>query len=227
MKTLRILLFIGIAAYATVQPQEAKAAIPIAKIIKEAVKKVIKAVDLMIQRLQTKTIYLQNAQKVLENKLNELKLKEIAEWTEKQRKLYKEYYDELWKVKDTISKFQKIQSILRRQARILREYQHAWSIISNDRHFTAQEIKYMASVYGGIIRASERSIDELSLAIKSDRTQMSDGERLAILSRVEENIEVLYSDLRLFNNQNKRLSMSRAKNEAEVKVIEKLYEIQQ
>ena len=225
MKVVRVLLFIGLAVSATIQPQKAEAAIPIAKIIQEAVKKVIKAVDLMIQRLQTKTIYLQNAQKVLENKLNELKLKEIADWTEKQRKLYKEYYDELWKVKDEISKFQKIQSILRRQARILREYQHAWSIISNDRHFTAQEIKYMASVYAGIIRASERTIDDLSLAIKSDRTQMSDGERLNILSRVEENIEVLYSDLRLFNNQNKRLSMSRAKNEDEVKVIEKLYEL--
>ena len=225
MKAVRVLFFVGLVVTVTIQPQKAEAAIPIAKIIQEAVKKVIKAVDLMIQRLQTKTIYLQNAQKVLENKLNELKLKEIAEWTEKQRKLYKEYYDELWKVKDEISKFQKIQSILRRQARILREYQHAWSIISNDKHFTPQEIKYMASVYAGIIRASERSIDDLSLAIKSDRTQMSDGERLTILSRVEENIEVLYSDLRLFNNQNKRLSMSRAKNEDEVKVMEKLYEL--
>lgn len=225
MKALRVLFFVGLVISTTVHSFEAEAAIPIAKIIQEAVKKVIKAVDLMIQRLQTKTIYLQNAQKVLENKLNELKLKEIAEWTEKQRKLYKEYYDELWKVKDTISKFQKIQSILRRQARILREYQHAWSIISNDKHFTAQEIKYMASVYAGIIRASERSIDELSLAIKSERTQMSDGERLEILSRVEENIEVLYGDLRLFNNQNKRLSMSRAKNEDDIKVIERLYEL--
>lgn len=225
MKAFRVLFFVGFVVTTTVHPYEAEAAIPIAKIIQEAVKKVIKAVDLMIQRLQTKTIYLQNAQKVLENKLNELKLKEIAEWTEKQRKLYKEYYDELWKVKDTISKFQKIQSILRRQARILKEYQHAWSIISNDKHFTVQEIKYMASVYAGIIRASERSIDELSLAIKSERTQMSDGERLEILSRVEENIEVLYSDLRVFNNQNKRLSMGRAKNEDEIKVIERLYEL--
>lgn len=225
MKALRVFFFVGLVITTTVHSHKAEAAIPIAKIIQEAVKKVIKAVDLMIQRLQTKTIYLQNAQKVLENKLNELKLKEIAEWTEKQRKLYKEYYDELWKVKDTISKFQKIQSILRRQARILREYQHAWSIINNDKHFTAQEIKYMASVYAGIIRASERSIDELSLAIKSERTQMIDGERLEILSRVEENIEVLYSDLRLFNNQNKRLSMSRAKKEDEIKVIERLYEL--
>ena len=35
-----------------------EAAIPIIQIIKEAVIKVIKAVDLMIQRLQTKTIWL-------------------------------------------------------------------------------------------------------------------------------------------------------------------------
>src|SRR5687768_6820027 len=79
-------------------PEQSQAAIPIAQIIKEAVKKVIKAVDLLIQRMQNEVIKLQNAQKVLENKLSELKLKEIAEWTEKHRKLYQEYYDELWRV---------------------------------------------------------------------------------------------------------------------------------
>ena len=81
--------------------QQAKAAIPIAAIIKEAVIWVIKAFDLMIQRIQTKTIWLQNAQKVIENKLNQLKLTEIAQWTDKQRQQYKKYFDELWRIRNT------------------------------------------------------------------------------------------------------------------------------
>ena len=48
----------------TVPVQEAKAVAAIVVIIREAIKKVIKAVDLMIQRLQNKTIWLQNAQKI-------------------------------------------------------------------------------------------------------------------------------------------------------------------
>ena len=92
-KTLFITLFGTIALVAT-PVREAKA-IAILEIIRQAVIKVIKAVDLMIQRIQTKTIWLQNAQKVLENKLSQFKLTEIAQWTDKQRQLYKKYYDEL------------------------------------------------------------------------------------------------------------------------------------
>ena len=64
------------------------AQLPIAQIIKEGIKKVIVAVDLKIQRLQTKTIWLQNAQKVVENKMSKLKLKEISDWVQKQKDLY-------------------------------------------------------------------------------------------------------------------------------------------
>jgi hypothetical protein len=68
MKRVLIIVFLTTICLTATPTQEAKAAIAIAKIIKEAVKKVIKAVDLMIQRLQNKTIWLQNAQKVLELK---------------------------------------------------------------------------------------------------------------------------------------------------------------
>src|SRR5215204_315662 len=71
--------------------QNASAQIPIMEIIKQAITKVIVAVDLKIQRLQNKTIWLQNAQKVLENKMSELKLTEISDWVEKQRTLYAKY----------------------------------------------------------------------------------------------------------------------------------------
>ena len=46
-------------------------------IIKAGVKKAIVAIDLKIQRLQNKTIWLQNAEKILENKMSELKSPQI------------------------------------------------------------------------------------------------------------------------------------------------------
>ena len=52
---------------------QANAQIAIAEIIKAAITKVIKAVDLQVQRLQNKTIWLQNAQKTLENNMSKLK----------------------------------------------------------------------------------------------------------------------------------------------------------
>lgn len=203
--------------------QKAEASIPIAAIIKEAIEKVIKAVDLMVQRLQNKTIWLQNAQKVLENKLNELKLSEIAEWTEKHRKLYKEYYDELWKVKNAISSYQRIKQILERQKRVVSEYKRVWGIIRNDDHFTKEELEYMYRVYSGIMNASVRNLDQVLVVINSFKTQMSDGKRLEIINKCGDQIEQNYFDLKEFNSQNIQLCISRAKDAHDMETIKKLY----
>ena len=60
-------------------------------IIRAGIKKVIVAVDLKIQKLQNKTIWLQNAQKVIENQLSKLKLTEIGDWANRQKDLYQDY----------------------------------------------------------------------------------------------------------------------------------------
>lgn len=203
--------------------RRAEASIPIAAIIKEAIEKVIKAVDLIVQRLQNKTIWLQNAQKVLENKLNELKLTEIAEWTEKHRELYKEYYDELWKVKSAISGYQRIKQIVERQTLLVAEYKRVWGIIRSDEHFTKEELDYMFRVYSGIMKASIRNLDQVLVVINSFQTEMSDGKRLEIIDRCGEEIERNYYDLKEFNNQNIQLSISRAKDAHEIETVKQLY----
>ena len=55
--------------------------------------------------MQNKTIWLQNAQKVIENQLSKTKLTEISGWTEQQRTLYSDYYAELGKIKSGKLKF--------------------------------------------------------------------------------------------------------------------------
>ena len=222
----RILLTTWLCIALSLTPmQKTEAALPIAAIIKKAVSKVIKAVDLMIQRLQNKTIALQNAQKVIENKLSELKLKEIAQWTERQRQLYKEYYDELWKVRNTIAAYNRIRQILRRQEQLVDEYHRVWSIISRDKHFTQNEIDYMYRVYSGILGESVDNLDQILLVINSFKTQMTDSKRLEIIHSAGDRIEQNYYDLKQFNNQNLQLSLSRAKDQHEVESIRRLYEL--
>jgi hypothetical protein len=209
----------------TVTPptHEAQGSIPIAEIIKEAVKKVIKAVDLMIQRLQNKTIWLQNAQKVLENKLSELKLNEIAEWTEKYRKLYEEYYDELWKVKNILSTFQRVRQIMDRQVRLVDEYTKAWKLIQRDDHFTQEELDYIYKIYTGILRESVNNLNQLLLVTNSFKTQMTDARRLHIISEAGDQIELNLSDLLTFNSNVYQVSLSRARDQSEVDRVKKLY----
>ena len=207
----------------TITPTQSEAAIPILEIIRQAVKKVIKAVDLKVQRLQNKTILLQNAQKVLENELSKLKLTEIAEWTEKHRKLYEKYYKELWEVKNAIATYQKIKRIIELQKSLVDEYKAAWSLVSKDENFTEDELNYIYQVYSGILEESVKNLDDILLVINPFKTQMSDGERLEVINRAGEKIIGNYSDLRIFNSQAVILSLNRAKHNHEVEVVRKLY----
>ena len=112
----KLLAMTGLICCLTVMPiQKTEAQIPILEIIKQGIKKVIIAVDLKIQRLQNKTIWLQNAQKTLENTMSKLKLDEISDWVEKQRKLYADYFDELWKVKAALTYYHRVKEIIEGQ----------------------------------------------------------------------------------------------------------------
>ena len=203
--------------------QKVNAQTGIAEVIKAGVKKAIKAVDLKIQRLQNKTIWLQNAQKNLENVLSKLKLDEISSWVEKQKEQYRKYYEELTQVKTIISNYQRIGDIIKKQRRLLDEYNHAWRLIRQDKQFSEQEIQYIGRVYTGILDASIKNIDQISLIIKSFATKMTDAKRLELIDEAADKVHMNYTDLVQFNQQNMLLSLQRAKSEVEVLEVKKLY----
>lgn len=222
-KYIRIMLLTFCLSLMFLPVQQVQGQIAIAEIIKAEVKKVIKAVDLKIQRLQNKTIWLQNAQKTLENALSKLKLNEISDWTEKQKEQYRKYYEGLVKVKAIISYYQRIRDITQKQLRLVNEYNRSWQLIRQDSHFTPNEILYMEKVYSGILDESVKNIDQISLIIKSFTTKMSDAKRLELINKAADQVDVNYFDLVEFNRQNTLLSLQRAKTETEVQAVKKLY----
>ncbi len=222
-KYIRIILLTFCISFMALPVQQVQAQTAIAEIIKAGIKKVIKAVDLKIQRLQNKTIWLQNAQKTLENALSKLKLDEIANWIEKQKEQYRKYYEELAQVKAIISYYQRIHDITKKQLRLVDEYNRSWQLIRQDSHFTPNEILYMEKVYSGILDESVKNIDQISLIIKSFTTKMSDAKRLELINNAADQVDVNYSDLVEFNRQNTLLSLQRAKTETEVQAVKKLY----
>ncbi|WP_144214100.1 conjugal transfer protein TraI [Flavobacterium anhuiense] len=206
-------------------PAEKTAALPILEIVKAVTKKVIKAIDLRIQKLQNKTIWLQNAQKQVENVLSKLKLDEISDWTQKQKDLYKGYYEELAKVKSIITYYQRIREITKKQTRLVAEYERAWNLFRKDTHFKESEILYMERVYTGILEESVKNIDQIFLILDSFATQMSDLKRLEIINTAADQIDANYDDLRMFNRQNMLLSLQRAKTQADADRVKEFYGI--
>lgn len=203
--------------------QKSEAQIPVLEIIKQGVTKVIKAIDLKIQRLQNKTIWLQNAQKTLENQMSKLKLDEISDWVEKQRKLYDDYFDELWKLKATLASYRRVKDIVERQVQMVNEYRAAWALFRQDRNFTADELDYMYNIYTGMFDESLKSIDQLFIVVNAFETQMSDAKRLEIINTVSDQLDQQFMDLKDFNTQNKMMSLQRANEKGEIEYIKKLY----
>lgn len=219
------LLMIMITCYVFISPVRAEAQIDIISIIKAGIKKVIVAVDLKIQRLQNKTIWLQNAQKAIENTMSKVKLTEISEWAERQKTLYKDYFDELWKVKVIIGYYHRIKEVTAKQLQLVSAYKKAFALFKKDQHFTKQEIDYMGKVYTGILDESLQNLDQIFLVINSFSLQISDSKRLEIIDGAAAAIEQNYTDLVRFNQQNIMLSMQRSKDLVEVNTVKRLYGI--
>ena len=221
MQRLNMTLLIGLFICAT--PQQSSAQIPVADVIKQGITKAIKAVDLKVQRLQNKTIWLQNAQKVIENRMSQLHLSEITDWVQKQKDLYGDYYKGLSGVKSVITYYHGVKDISVKQAQLVAEYKRAWHTVQHDNHFTGSELSYMSRVYAGILDETVKNADALLLVVNSFVTQMPDAKRIEIINGVGDKVNHNYSDLRQFNNQNAMLSLQRSKDGNEVQTVKVLY----
>ncbi len=225
MKKYMVILPISAMTLFVALPKGANAQVAVLEVIKAGVKKVIKAVDLKVQRLQNETIWLQNAQKVLENQLSKLKLSEIADWTEKQQGLYSNYYEELWKIKSAIAYYKRIKDLTIKQVALVDEYKWAWGLFNRDKHFKPEELEQMEKVYKGILDESIKNLDMILLVASSFKTQMSDAKRLEIINDAANKMDENYNDLKQYNGQNIRLSIQRSKSLDETAKLKEIYGI--
>lgn len=204
-------------------PSTTKAQDPFLELVKGATKKVIKAVDLMVQRLQNKTIWLQNAQKTIENTLSKLKLDEISAWVAKHKEQYAAYYDELRRVKEVISGYHEVKALIKKQIQLVEEYKAALRLFKGDDHFSVDEIIYMESVYSGIIEESIKNLDMVLAVISAYALQMTDGQRLREIHPISEAVDRNLQDLRAFTQSTQMISVQRSKDQAEVERIKMYY----
>lgn len=195
----------------------------IISIVKTAIKKVVEAADLEVQKLQNQTIWLQDAQKTLENTMSGLQLTDIATWVQKIKDLYSDYYQELSQVKQIISDYDEVKSIISTQERIVSGYNSAHAQFKQDKHFSQSELNYMEQVYSGIITESLKNLDQLLLVVQAFVTQMTDEKRLAIIHAAAQGMQKNYNDLKAFNNQNIELSLQRSTDASDLETVKRLY----
>jgi hypothetical protein len=207
-------------------PQGADAQIVVSQVLQETVGRVIRAIDLEVQRLQNQTIWLQDAQKTLENQLSKLKLTEISDWSQKQKDLFSGYYNELWDVKTAITYYTRLTELSQKQVLLMQSYNRAWGLLKSDKHFSAEELATMEKVYSGILQASVNDLDQLLAVIHAGKTQMPDAKRLELVNQTADHMDSNYNDLQRFNSENQLLSLQRAKDVNEVETLKRYYGIE-
>jgi hypothetical protein len=225
MKTYMVILPLSSATILVSLPEGADAQFVIGSVISSTVGRVIRAIDLEVQRMQNQTIWLQNAQKALENQLSKLKLAEISDQTQKQKDLFDSYYKELVTVKSIIAYYERVKDMTEKQALLVSQYNHAWNLLKQDQHFSVDELEYMQKVYSGILQESVKNLDEILVIINSFKTQMSDAKRLELIDKAADRVDTNCSDLKEFSSQNYTLSIQRAKSENEALTLKKYYGI--
>ena len=226
MRIYKIVLPVSMVVVLTVLPeQKVSAQFVISTVLNETVGKVIRAIDLEVQKAQNQTIWLQNAQKTIENQLNQMKLSQIAGVSQQQQTLFSNYYQELFKVKDIINDYEQVRNITLEQEALVKEYQSAWSLTQQDKHFSVSELQYIATVYSGILKASINNLDQLLNLVNSFKTQMSDGKRMELINKTSKSVDQNYNDLKQFNNENIMLSLQRANEENDIQATKNLYGI--
>lgn len=220
----RLLAIVGLIICCMILPvKETQAQIPIVDIIKAAVKKLLKRLICKFSDYRIKLSGCENAQKTLENKMSQLKLNEIRDWVQKQKKLYENYFEELKKVKSAIANYKRVKDIIEMQVAMVNEYKGAWALFRQDKNFTADELEYMLNIYTGMMDESMKNIDQLFMVVNAFATQMADAKRLEIINGVADNVQQQLLDMKEFNSQNKMLSLQRASEKGEIEYVKRLY----
>jgi hypothetical protein len=198
----------------------------IVSIINTAVKKVIVAADLQVERMQTETIDAQTAETAEKDDMEQSELTGIASWVEQQRALFAAYYQELREVKNVIASYEEVRAMIDKQAKIIAGYQQVYAALRQDKHFSVDELSHAYSVLTGIAGQSAQNIKRLTLVVTSLLTQMGDAARLRLIDETGSDIDRNYSDLAQFSQQNFLLSLQRAKDANDIAVTRALYGIQ-
>ena len=203
----------------------ARAQFAVGKVLDETVGRIIRAIDLQVQKAQNQTIWLQNAQKEIENELHQLQLSNIAGISTQQKDLFTEYYHELVTVKSVINDYGQVVNIISRQEQLVSLYKTSWSLTRQDGHFSPAELQQIDRVYSGILLESANNLDQLSKVINSFQTQMTDGQRMDLIDRISKQVDGNYNDLKKFTNENIKLSMARAEDQQDIQSTKDLYGI--
>lgn len=135
--------------------------------------------------------------------------------------IHKTFLDGLMAVSPTVRQYKKIPMIIDYQIQLVKEYKSAFQRFKRQGMFNENEINYLGAVYSNLVDQSLQNLDELITITTAGKLRMGDDERLVAIDRICADMEDKLNFLRDFNHDTGLLSLSRAKEKAELETLER------
>ena len=137
--------------------------------------------------------------------------------------LDRDFFKSLKNVKPAIKNSVKVVDIIAFQYSIIRDMKNVYRFCQNNKHFTPEEVRYVARVHTSMLLLCDASLSELHTIIQSDDAQMTDDERLQRIDKIYGDMEDKQAFVRAFSNDTRLLSLEREKEGIEINQLKKQY----
>lgn len=138
--------------------------------------------------------------------------------------LHETFLNGLYLVSPEVRKYHRIPQVIKLQTGMLREYRSAFNRFRQGDVFSIEEINYLQEVYAGLVKASLRNLDELTMIITAGKLRMSDDERLKAIDRIFGEMEDKMVFLRDFNQRTTLLSVQRKKEKKDIQQVRSMHQ---
>lgn len=174
------------------------------------VAKVIKAIDLKIQKLQNETIWLQRSQQVAEETLSKNKLVEINDWQKKQQQLYATYFNEMQGVNGEVKSLPRVKQILSMQVQVAIKC----------KIFAKDPLQQRA--FDDLLQLSRKIIGSLQVVLTTGQLTMKDAERIVTITTLRDAMVDCLDKINLLNKELRFLSDNKLSKQTELQILRKL-----
>src|SRR5258706_6765024 len=137
--------------------------------------------------------------------------------------LDRDFFKSLKNVKPAISNSVKVVDIIAFQYSIIHDMKDVYQFCQNNKHFTPEEVRYVARIHTSMLILCDASLSELHTIIQSDNAQMTDEERLQRIDEIHDDMKDKQAFVRAFGNDTRLLALEREKEGIEINLLRQTY----
>jgi hypothetical protein len=135
--------------------------------------------------------------------------------------LDRDFFRSFKNVNPAIRNTAKVADIIAFQYFIIKDFKRIYNFCESNRNFTPEEIRYIAMVHTNMLFLCDASISELLNILQSDKTEMTDDERIMRIDKIYEDMSDKCAFVNAFGSDATTLSRERQREAREIELLRK------